>query len=77
MFNMFKEWKTLVETHAGSKIKRLRTDNGLEYLSTKFNDLCNKERILKHKLVKKTPQQNGLVERMNRTVKGLCVCCQL
>ncbi|GKE59638.1 retrotransposon protein, putative, ty1-copia subclass, partial [Tanacetum coccineum] len=30
-FSKFKEWKQLVENHTGRKLKKLRTDNGLEF----------------------------------------------
>lgn len=50
------------------KVKKLRTDNGLEYCSTQFNKLCVESRIARHKTVRQTPQQNGLAERMNRTI---------
>jgi hypothetical protein len=32
-FKYFKEWKILVEKQARRKVKRLRTDNGLEFYS--------------------------------------------
>lgn len=48
-FSKFKNWKTLVETQVGRKVKRLGTDNGLEYLSTEFNNFCHNEGIFRHK----------------------------
>ena len=39
-FLKFKEWKILVETQVGIKVKKLRTDNGLEFLSNVFNSFC-------------------------------------
>ena len=32
-FVRFKEWKTLTERQTGKKVKRIRTNNGLEYFS--------------------------------------------
>ena len=49
-------------------MKKLRTDNGLEFLSNDFNSFCQKEGIATHRTVRYTPQQNGLAERMNRTI---------
>ena len=40
VFETFKKWKTLVENQTGKKIKRLRTDNGLEFCSGDFNEFC-------------------------------------
>ncbi|KAH9770761.1 hypothetical protein KPL71_012475 [Citrus sinensis] len=50
------------------KVKRLRTDNGLEYCSKEFDEFCREKGIARHKTVRHTPQQNGLAERMNRTL---------
>ena len=43
-FLKFKEWKILVETQVGRKVKKLRTYNGLEFLSNDFNSFCQKGR---------------------------------
>ncbi|KAI9185006.1 hypothetical protein LWI28_003313 [Acer negundo] len=66
--NKFREWKTLVEKQSERKVKKLRTDNGHEFCSDEFTDFCKKEGIQRHKTVRKTPQQNGLAGRMNRTL---------
>jgi len=39
-FEKFKEWKVLVETHTNRKVRKLRTDNGLEFYSEEFNQFC-------------------------------------
>lgn len=49
-------------------MKCLRTDNCLEFLSTEFNKLCKLKGIKRHKTVPGNPQQNGVLERMNRTI---------
>jgi len=50
------------------KIKILRTDNGGEYISNSFTSYLESHGI-KHQLtVAYTPQQNGVAERMNRTL---------
>ena len=59
------------------KIKVLRTDNGLEFVSEQFNEFCRKIGIKRHKTVPHTPQQNGLVERMNRTILERVRCMLL
>ncbi|KAH9699562.1 hypothetical protein KPL71_024410 [Citrus sinensis] len=68
VFDQFKNWKTLVETQTNRKVRRLRTDNGLEFCNTDFDDFYTKHGMVRHKTVKHTPQQNGLAERMNRTL---------
>ena len=67
-FSKFLEWKALVELESTFKLKVLRTDNGGEYTSTEFNEYLKREGI-KHELsVPKNPEQNGVAERLNRTL---------
>ena len=61
-FSKFREWKTLVENQTGKKVKRLRTDNGLEFCSSEFDGFCRDEGIARHHTVRYTPQQNGVAE---------------
>ncbi|KAH9782075.1 Integrase catalytic domain-containing protein [Citrus sinensis] len=50
------------------KLKALRTDNGLEFCNKEFDEYCQKHGITRHKTIRFTPQQNGLAERMNKTL---------
>lgn len=36
-FDMFKQWKAMVEKQTGRKLKCLRTDNGGEFTSAEFD----------------------------------------
>jgi hypothetical protein len=48
---------------------RIRSDHGREFENAKFNDYCSSEGI-KHEFSSPiTPQQNGVVERKNRTIQ--------
>lgn len=67
-FNVFKNWKITVERQTGKKVKALRTDNGLEYVSNEFSNYCKSEGIIRHLTVRGTRQQNGIAERMNRAI---------
>ena len=58
----------MIENQTGKKINRLRTDNGLEFCLNEFNDFCKKEDISRHLTILRTPQQNGVAKRMNRTI---------
>ena len=71
---MFKKWKILIEKQTGKQIRRLRTDNGLEFCGGDFNRFCEAEGISRHSTVVKTPQQNGVAERMNRTLLERARC---
>ncbi|CAH9141104.1 unnamed protein product [Cuscuta epithymum] len=68
VFVKFREWKNLVENQTGKKVKTIRTDNGLEFCNKDMDQLCVDCGIRRHKTVPYTPQQNGIAERMNRTV---------
>ena len=68
VFEKFLEWKSYVENLLDSKLKILRTDNGGEYCSNSFNKYLINEGIRHEKTVPKTPEQNGVSERMNRTL---------
>ena len=68
VFKCFVEWKALVENRSSRKLKILRTDNGGEYVSSEFGDYLRSEGIRHERTIPKTPEQNGVAERMNRTL---------
>ena len=67
-FGEFKDWKTMIEKQTGKQVKRLRTDNGLEFVKDEFTSFCKKFGIVRHRTCAGRPQQNGVAERMNRTL---------
>lgn len=73
-FDRFVEWKTMIENRTNRKIKYLRTDNGLEFLNEKFNNLWKISRINRHLTADGNPQQNDFVERFNRTILEKVKC---
>ena len=77
VFSKFKLWKAEVENQTGRKVKYLRSDNGTEYTETKFQQFCEEHGIQRHFTVRKTPQQNGVSERMNRTITEKARCIRL
>src|SRR5713226_8803953 len=40
VFSKFKEFKALIENHTEKKIKTFRSDNGREFTSNEFKELC-------------------------------------
>ncbi|KAL4271938.1 hypothetical protein GQ457_13G028490 [Hibiscus cannabinus] len=68
VFSTFKVFKARVELDTGNKIKCFRSDNGGEYTSDEFDDFCKNEGIKRQFTIVHTPQQNGVAERMNRTL---------
>ena len=61
----------MVENEMDSRIKCLRSYNGGEFISNKFMDYCSNHGIKMQFSVARTPQQNGVVERNNRTVQEM------
>ncbi|GKC25657.1 putative RNA-directed DNA polymerase, partial [Tanacetum coccineum] len=57
----------LVERQTVKKLKCIQTDNGGEYIGP-FDAYCREHRIQHQKTPLKTPQLNGLEERMHRTL---------
>lgn len=55
VFNVFKQFKTMVENKTGKSIKCLRTDDGGEFTSLEFEQFCKDEGIVTHKAVVYTP----------------------
>ncbi|KAE8681398.1 Skp2-like, FIST C domain, FIST domain, N-terminal isoform 1 [Hibiscus syriacus] len=66
-----------VENQTGQKIKCLRSDNGTEYTDSQFLHFCKEHGIKRHFTVRKTPQQNGVAERMNRSLNERARCLRL
>ena len=54
------EWKALAENMTWLKLKILRTDNGGEYTSKKFQECLNIAGVRHELRVPKNPEQNGV-----------------
>ncbi|KAK3038599.1 hypothetical protein RJ639_027262 [Escallonia herrerae] len=77
VFNVFKQWKARVKNQTGKKLKYFRSDNGMEYKDEEFLQFCKDKGIIRHFSVKRTPEQNGVAERMNRTLLERARCMRL
>ena len=64
----FKKFKTLAEQETKTAIQTLRTDRGGEFTSRDFQNYCDTHGIRRHLTAPYSPQQNGVVERRNRTL---------
>ena len=64
----FQEFVELSENLTGYHVKALRSDNAQEYESKAFIQYCKEKGIRKEDTIPYTPQQNGVAERMNRTI---------
>ncbi|KAK3014360.1 hypothetical protein RJ639_009082 [Escallonia herrerae] len=77
VFNMFKQWKARVENQTGKKLKYFRSDNGMEYKDEEFLQFCKDKGIIRHFLVKRFPEQNGVAKGMNKTLLERARCMRL
>ena len=68
MFEKFKESEAILTNECNDGIKTLRIDNGGEYLSDEFKTYLISKGIHHEMSAPYTPQQNGIAERMNRTL---------
>ncbi|GKD03925.1 putative ribonuclease H-like domain-containing protein, partial [Tanacetum coccineum] len=57
-----------VENQLNHKVKVIRSDNGTEFKNREMDELCEQKGIKREYSVAKTPQQNGVAERKNRTL---------
>jgi hypothetical protein len=71
-FEKFKILKALTETtQTGNMLKAVRLDRGGEFMSRDFKEFYYEYGIKKEYTIPRTPQQNGVVERQNRTVQEM------
>ncbi|KAA0034863.1 gag/pol protein [Cucumis melo var. makuwa] len=64
----FKEYKAEVENKLSKTIKTFRSDRGGEYMDLKFQNYLMECEIVSQLSAPGTPQQNGVLERRNRTL---------
>eukprot|EP00253_Pinus_taeda_P002029 PITA_02029 len=74
VFVHFENFKALVKTQSERKIKALLIDNGGEYVNTRLQNLCLQSNIQLQYIVPYTPQQNGVPERKNLSLKEMASC---
>lgn len=58
----------LMENQLGQRLKCVRTDNGGKFVNHAFTRFCHERGIVHQRTTTYSPQQNGVAERMNRTV---------
>ena len=67
-FDTFKNFVMKVQNELELKIKIIRSDHGREFDNLDFGNLCNELGITHQFSAPRTPQQNGVAERKNRTL---------
>uniref|UniRef100_A0A0V0IVR9 Putative ovule protein n=1 Tax=Solanum chacoense TaxID=4108 RepID=A0A0V0IVR9_SOLCH len=61
-----KAFITLIETQFQTKLKAIRSDNGLEFTNAEATCFFQEKGIIHQKSCPYTPQQNGVVERKHK-----------
>ena len=64
----FKLYKKFVETQTRHKLKKLRADGGKEYVGKQFQNFILESGMELEVTAAHSPSQNGIAERLNRTV---------
>ncbi|GJV20149.1 putative ribonuclease H-like domain-containing protein [Tanacetum coccineum] len=65
---ILKSFITGIENLVDHKVKVIRCDNGTEFKNKEMNQFCEMKGILRQFSVARTPQQNRVAERRNRTL---------
>ncbi|GJV67289.1 putative ribonuclease H-like domain-containing protein [Tanacetum coccineum] len=65
---ILKTFITSIENLIDLKVKVIRCDNGTKFKNRVMNQFCEMKGIKREFSVARTPQQNGVVERKNRTL---------
>lgn len=67
-FEAYKAFESWANTHHNSRIKRLRSDRGGEYLGGEFSKYLAQKGTTRILTTHDTPEYNGVSERLNRTL---------
>ncbi|GJZ62324.1 putative ribonuclease H-like domain-containing protein, partial [Tanacetum coccineum] len=67
-YYILKDFITFIENQLNKKVKAIRCDNGTEFKNSKLIELCGSKGIKRDYSNARTPQQNGVAERKNRTL---------
>ena len=67
-FSMFTRYKSYAENLHKTKILKIHSDQGGEFINKNWTDFCNKEGVQISFSPRKTPQLNGVAESANRVI---------
>ncbi|KAI3757461.1 hypothetical protein L6452_04998 [Arctium lappa] len=65
---LIKSFILRIENQTNQKVKVIRSDNGTEFKNHDLNTFCEEKGIERQYSAPRTPQQNGVAERRNRTL---------
>ena len=65
----FRQYMAWISRQKKGEVKRVRTDNGGEYMGKEFQDICSELSIIHETTSPYTPEHNGITERYNRMLQ--------
>ena len=71
VFHDFSKLCRKIQNEKGFTISCIRSDHGREFENVEFKSFCDKQGIEHTFSAPRTPQQNGVVERKNRTLQEM------
>ena len=71
VFDKYKTFEHFAQRQTGRKVRTLRTDRGGEYMSKEFDEHLTENGIAHQFSTVESPFQNGVSERLNRTLMDL------
>jgi len=70
-YNEFEAFVTRIQKTSGFQVIHIRSDHGTEFDNTRFDEFCRTNGMDHNFSAPSTPQQNGVVERKNRTLEEM------
>ena len=67
----FKKFAKVIQNEKACRISTSKSDHGGEFQNERFDKFCEKQGIKHNFSAPRTPQQNGVVERKNRSLEEL------
>nr|GEY28994.1 retrovirus-related Pol polyprotein from transposon TNT 1-94 [Tanacetum cinerariifolium] len=68
---VLKDFLTMIQRNLQALVITVRTDKGTEFLNKTLNAFFKEEGIVRQTSTARTPEQNGIVKRQNRTLEAM------
>lgn len=77
VFQALRDFVAMIENQTGKRIKSIQSDNGREFVNATTDNFLKDHGIIIRLTVLYSPQQNGVVERRNRSLVEMARCLLL